>query len=96
MTITPNVATVRHNVNFTAINSQMTSTAPERPQRVGIIAMDIYFPKLYVQQSALELHDVVSAGKYTQGLGQQAMAVVSDVRSFVTLCVHVSVLQCIT
>ena len=52
----------------------------------GILAMEIYFPSLYVSQSELgmdlyilcviiECYDNVSQGKYTKGLGQTNMAV---------------------
>ena len=44
------------------------------PKDVGILAMDIYFPKTYVNQTELEQHDKVSAGKYTKGLGQNNMS----------------------
>lgn len=46
---------------------------------VGIHALELYFPKCYVEQSELEVHDGVSEGKYTKGLGQRQMSV-CDVR----------------
>jgi hydroxymethylglutaryl-CoA synthase len=46
---------------------------------VGILAMEVYFPKCYVKQSDLEEANGVSKGKYTAGLGQTAMAFTSDV-----------------
>jgi len=49
-----------------------------RPENVGIIAMDIYFPKTAVSQSDLEKFDKVASGKYTIGLGQKNMAFVGD------------------
>ncbi|KAJ3106429.1 Hydroxymethylglutaryl-CoA synthase, cytoplasmic [Phlyctochytrium planicorne] len=45
---------------------------------VGIHAVEIYFPKKYVNQSELEQFDGVSAGKYTIGLGQTNMGVCDD------------------
>lgn len=33
-----------------------------RPQNIGILAMEIYFPAMYVAQQELEVHDGVSAG----------------------------------
>lgn len=45
-----------------------------RPQNVGILATEVYFPKLYVSQSDLEAFDKVPSGKYTKGLGQRNMA----------------------
>jgi hydroxymethylglutaryl-CoA synthase len=41
---------------------------------VGILAIDVYFPQSYVLQSELEIANGVSQGKYTVGLGQDAMA----------------------
>ncbi|KNE69271.1 hydroxymethylglutaryl-CoA synthase [Allomyces macrogynus ATCC 38327] len=48
------------------------------PANIGILAMDIYFPRRCIEQSALEKHDGVSAGKYTIGLGQTQMAFIDD------------------
>ena len=45
-----------------------------RAENVGVIAADVYFPSTFVAQSALEECDGVPAGKYTKGLGQEAMA----------------------
>eukprot|EP01086_Lenisia_limosa_P015605 TRINITY_DN5112_c0_g1_i2.p1 TRINITY_DN5112_c0_g1~~TRINITY_DN5112_c0_g1_i2.p1 ORF type:complete len:454 (-),score=53.05 TRINITY_DN5112_c0_g1_i2:41-1402(-) len=53
-------------------------TPPLRPQNVGILALEVYFPKYYVDQSELESFDKASPGKYTIGLGQNQMAFVSD------------------
>lgn len=55
-----------------------SAPAPPRPCDVGIIAMEVYFPRTFVSQVELERFDGVSAGKYTIGLGQDQMAVVSD------------------
>lgn len=45
---------------------------------VGILAIEVYFPKNYVSQEDLELANGVSKGKYTIGLGQDAMAYTGD------------------
>jgi hydroxymethylglutaryl-CoA synthase len=45
---------------------------------VGILAMEVYFPSSYVTQTDLEIGFGVSAGKYTIGLGQEAMAFTGD------------------
>lgn len=42
--------------------------------KVGVHAMEVYFPKTSVSQTALEEHAGVAAGKFTIGLGQQNMA----------------------
>ena len=41
---------------------------------VGIFAIEMYFPKLYLEQTDLEIHDNC-VGKYTKGLGLQQMGV---------------------
>eukprot|EP01042_Synura_sphagnicola_P021891 gene21891-27865_t len=38
----------------------------------------VYFPHTYVDQTELEVANGVSAGKYTIGLGQEAMAFTGD------------------
>jgi hydroxymethylglutaryl-CoA synthase len=45
---------------------------------IGILAMEVYFPSSYVLQADLEEANAVSAGKYTVGLGQEAMAFTGD------------------
>jgi len=49
-----------------------------RPEGVGIIAIEAYFPSQYVDQAELEQFDGVSAGKYTAGLGQARMGFCTD------------------
>jgi len=48
-----------------------------RPEHVGILAMEVYFPLRYVSQADLEAADGC-AGKYTVGLGQTNMAFTDD------------------
>eukprot|EP01036_Dinobryon_divergens_P033576 gene33576-43393_t len=45
---------------------------------VGILAIEVYFPSNFVMQTDLEQANAVSAGKYTIGLGQEAMAFTGD------------------
>lgn len=45
---------------------------------VGILAVEVYFPSTYVSQTELEKANGVSSGKYTIGLGQDAMAFTGD------------------
>ncbi|XP_076020208.1 hydroxymethylglutaryl-CoA synthase, cytoplasmic isoform X2 [Genypterus blacodes] len=59
------------------------------PQDVGVIAMEVYFPSQYVEQSELEQFDGVSAGKYTVGLGQARMGFCSDREDINSLCLTV-------
>jgi len=49
-----------------------------RPNNVGIIGMDVYFPRTYVKQEQLEEHDNAGKGKYTVGLMQKNMAFCDD------------------
>ncbi|KAI7017541.1 Hydroxymethylglutaryl-CoA, partial [Hortaea werneckii] len=50
----------------------------ERPQNVGIKAMELYFPSQCVDQAELEKFDGVAQGKYTIGLGQTKMSFCDD------------------
>ena len=59
------------------------------PNNVGIVALEVYFPHQYVDQSELEVHDGVSAGKYTIGLGQQKMGFCTDREDIYSLCLTV-------
>ena len=45
---------------------------------VGILGIELYIPKTYVDQTELENFDRVGKGKYTVGLGQKNMSVVGD------------------
>ena len=47
-------------------------------KNVGILALEVYTPRTFVKQSALEEHSGVAAGKYTLGLGQEGLAVTGD------------------
>ncbi|KAL1439427.1 hypothetical protein MTO96_010244 [Rhipicephalus appendiculatus] len=60
------------------------------PENVGILAMEIYFPYLYVDQTELEAYDGVSTGKYTVGLGQDRMGFCSDREDINSLCLTVT------
>jgi len=59
------------------------------PSDVGIIAIEIYFPFQYVEQSELEAFDGVSSGKYTIGLGQSQMGFCTDREDINSLCLTV-------
>jgi len=56
------------------------------PENVGILAIEIYFPSQFVDQTELEKFDGVSAGKYTVGLGQSKMGFCSDREDINSLC----------
>lgn len=59
------------------------------PENVGIVALELIFPSSYVDQTALEAYDGVSAGKYTIGLGQGRMGFCSDREDINSLCLTV-------
>lgn len=59
------------------------------PQNVGIVAIEVYFPSLYVDQNELEVFDGVSTGKYTIGLGQSKMGFCTDCEDINSLCLTV-------
>ena len=56
---------------------------------VGILALEVYTPRTFVQQAALEAHAGVPAGKYTIGLGQEGLAVTGDAEDINSLCLTV-------
>ena len=59
--------------------SRKRAAAPQstRPENVGILAIEAYFPKNKLPQTALEEADGC-AGKYTVGLGQESLAFFDD------------------
>ncbi|KAJ7781978.1 hydroxymethylglutaryl-coenzyme A synthase N terminal-domain-containing protein [Mycena maculata] len=58
----------------------MTAPAAEspRPKDVGILAMEMYFPRRCISETELEKYDGAPPGKYTIGLGQEYMALADD------------------
>jgi len=59
------------------------------PKDVGIVNMEVYFPSQYVDQTELEAHDGIPAGKYTIGLGQTKMGFCDDREDIHSLCLTV-------
>ena len=59
------------------------------PDDVGILALEMYVPKLSVCQEALEKHDGVDKGKYTIGLGQTNMGFCNDLEDINSLSLTV-------
>lgn len=64
---------------------QFVKTMASRPENVGILAMEIYFPTTCVQQEDLETFDGVSKGKYTIGLGQDCMTFCTDLEDVISM-----------
>lgn len=71
-------------------NGTQNGTTRTWPDNVGIIAMDIYFPSGYVDQTNLEEFNQVSKGKYTIGLGQNKMAFCNDREDIASICLTVT------
>lgn len=59
------------------------------PDNVGILGMEVYFPKTCVNQTELEKYDKVGAGKYTVGLGLSHMGFCGDLEDINSLCLTV-------
>ena len=58
-------------------------------ENLGIIDIQIYFPRYYVSQYDLEEYDKVPHGKYTIGLGQTNMSFVDDNEDINSMCLTV-------
>lgn len=52
--------------------------ANERPKNVGVLGIEMYFPRRCISEEDLEVFDGVAKGKYTIGLGQEFMACCDD------------------
>ncbi|KAH0618192.1 hypothetical protein JD844_017191 [Phrynosoma platyrhinos] len=72
----------------TSVHCQ-TQTVSSWPKDVGILALEVYFPSQYVDQTELEKYDGVDAGKYTVGLGQKQMGFCSAHEDINSLCLTV-------
>ena len=59
------------------------------PKNVGILGMEVYFPKMCVDHTELEKFDGVGTGKYTIGLGQTHMGFCGDQEDINSLCLTV-------
>ncbi|XP_058158940.1 hydroxymethylglutaryl-CoA synthase, mitochondrial [Dasypus novemcinctus] len=59
------------------------------PKDVGILALEVYFPAQYVDQTDLEKYNNVQVGKYTVGLGQTQMGFCSVQEDINSLCLTV-------
>ncbi|VDO36550.1 unnamed protein product [Onchocerca flexuosa] len=57
--------------------------------QVGIRGIELYIPKLYINQKDLEVYDNVEKGKYTIGLGQDEMSFCADHEDITSICLTV-------
>lgn len=55
-------------------------------KNVGILALEVYTPRCFVRQAALEEHAGVAPGKYTIGLGQDGLALTGDAEDINSIC----------
>ncbi|KAF7431005.1 hypothetical protein PC9H_006720 [Pleurotus ostreatus] len=60
------------------VSAHVPNTDIPRPKDVGVLAMEVYFPRRCISEAELEEFDGVSKGKYTIGLGQEYMAWTDD------------------
>ena len=56
---------------------------------IGIIGIEVYFPKTYISQTELEDYNSISPGKYTIGLGQTNMAFTNNRHDVISMSMTV-------
>jgi hydroxymethylglutaryl-CoA synthase len=71
------------------MDSNLSNNLMEQLNSVGILAMEVYTPRTFIRQAALEQHSGVATGKYTLGLGQEGLAVTGDAEDVNSLCLTV-------
>ena len=71
-------------------NGSVNNGGAHWPNNVGILAIDAYFPTIYVEQTDLEKFNGVGEGKYTIGLGQKQMAFCTDREDINSICLTVT------
>ncbi|KAM9689084.1 LOW QUALITY PROTEIN: hydroxymethylglutaryl-CoA synthase, mitochondrial [Trichechus inunguis] len=74
---------------FSTVSAVPLTKTDTWPKDVGILALEVYFPAQYVDQTDLEKYDKVKAGKYTVGLGQTQMGFCSVQEDINSLCLTV-------
>uniref|UniRef100_A0A8C9P7P4 Hydroxymethylglutaryl-CoA synthase n=1 Tax=Spermophilus dauricus TaxID=99837 RepID=A0A8C9P7P4_SPEDA len=74
---------------FASLSAVPLAKTDTWPKDVGILAMEVYFPAQYVDQTDLEKYNNVEAGKYTVGLGQTHMGFCSVQEDINSLCLTV-------
>ncbi|XP_040851530.1 hydroxymethylglutaryl-CoA synthase, mitochondrial isoform X1 [Ochotona curzoniae] len=74
---------------FSTVSPAPLAKTATWPKDVGILALEVYFPAQYVDQTDLEKFNNVEAGKYTVGLGQTQMGFCSVQEDINSLCLTV-------
>uniref|UniRef100_A0A8C0WP41 Hydroxymethylglutaryl-CoA synthase n=1 Tax=Castor canadensis TaxID=51338 RepID=A0A8C0WP41_CASCN len=74
---------------FSTVSAVPLAKTDAWPKDVGILALEVYFPAQYVDQTDLEKFNNVEAGKYTVGLGQTRMGFCSVQEDINSLCLTV-------
>ena len=77
---------IRRDFQLTRFSRPIAGIRSETKKNVGILALEVYTPRTFIRQSALEEHAGVAAGKYTLGLGQEGLAVTGDAEDVNSLC----------
>ncbi|KAL6044255.1 hypothetical protein STEG23_019935, partial [Scotinomys teguina] len=78
-----------HCIRFFTIPPAPLAKTDTWPKDVGILALEVYFPAQYVDQTDLEKFNNVETGKYTVGLGQTRMGFCSVQEDINSLCLTV-------
>jgi hydroxymethylglutaryl-CoA synthase len=74
-----------------AVGAAVGADNAANDKHIGILAMEVYTPSVYITQTDLEEHSGVSKGKYTIGLGQEGLGIcgdAEDVNSLALTVVH--------
>uniref|UniRef100_A0A2K5DM95 Hydroxymethylglutaryl-CoA synthase n=1 Tax=Aotus nancymaae TaxID=37293 RepID=A0A2K5DM95_AOTNA len=74
---------------FSTVSAVPLARTDTWPKDVGVLALEVYFPAQYVDQTDLEKYNNVEAGKYTVGLGQTHMGFCSVQEDINSLCLTV-------
>jgi hypothetical protein len=86
----PNGSTASSTGSTTTTATTTTTTTTTTALGIGILGMEVYIPKLYINQTALEEQMLVPTGKYTIGLGQHNLSIpCGDVEDINSICLTV-------
>jgi hypothetical protein len=73
-------------LSYSPTNSNLSFS---REKNVGILAMEVYTPSVYISQDELEDYSGVAKGKYTIGLGQEGLGLCGDAEDINSLALTV-------
>lgn len=76
-----------HRLSSSPTNSNSSTSCDAK--NIGILAIEVYTPSVYISQTDLEEHSGVSKGKYTLGLGQEGLGLCGDAEDINSLALTV-------